>query len=137
MRGGLENIPGVVFINPQDDVDFVVGQISACERILSSSLHGLIVAHSFNIPWVRLRFSDHELGGGDFKFRDFYESIGCFSPNEITASINSLSNGFSSLILESYKFPSNDFSGLLRQQILMESAFYRSKYFNSVLLPLL
>jgi hypothetical protein len=50
-----------------------VREIAACRAIVSTSLHGLITADSYGIPatWTRL---DPELGGGDFKFRD-YESV--------------------------------------------------------------
>ena len=57
------------------DIDFVTGQIAACECVLSSSLHGLIVADAFNIPNARLVFSDRILGG-DWKFEDYFLSVG-------------------------------------------------------------
>lgn len=48
----------------------VVHEIASCKAILSTSLHGLIVADSFSIPsaWV----AGSGLLGGDFKFRDYY-----------------------------------------------------------------
>lgn len=52
----------------------VVDDILACERIVSSSLHGLIIAEAFGIPnlWVEVK---GELLGGHFKFHDFFCSI--------------------------------------------------------------
>lgn len=50
----------------------VIQQISACDLVLSSSLHGVVVADSYGIPALW----DIPLGsmlGGDFKYRD-YES---------------------------------------------------------------
>lgn len=49
-----------------------IQQITACDIILSTSLHGVVVADSYGIPtlWDIPRES---LKGGDFKFRD-YES---------------------------------------------------------------
>lgn len=51
----------------------VIRDISSCGSVISSSLHGLIVADSFGLPasWFA---SDTVLPGGDFKFRD-YESV--------------------------------------------------------------
>ena len=48
-------------------------EIAACAVVLTSSLHGLIVADSYGIPaaWTTL---EPPLNGGDFKFRD-YESV--------------------------------------------------------------
>ncbi len=48
--------------------------VSACEKIVSSSLHGLVVAESYGVPSQRLRLGDG-LIGGDFKFEDFFASV--------------------------------------------------------------
>lgn len=53
----------------------VVRQIASCELILSSSLHGLIVADAFGIPNVYVRASDSPLGDG-FKYDDYYSGYG-------------------------------------------------------------
>lgn len=53
----------------------VVDRIRACRAIVSSSLHGIIVAHAYGIPaaWVRL---GDGLDGDDSKFRDYAASVG-------------------------------------------------------------
>lgn len=52
----------------------VIDNILSCERIVSSSLHGLIIAEAFGIPnlWAEIK---GELLGGHFKFHDFFCSI--------------------------------------------------------------
>ncbi len=52
----------------------VVRQIAACDVIVTSSLHGLILADSYDVPAVQFTIADHELKGGDFKFDD-YQSV--------------------------------------------------------------
>lgn len=62
-------------ISVEEEPISVLKKISECDFILSSSLHGLIVADSYNIPNLRMRLSD-KIIGGDFKFLDYAESIG-------------------------------------------------------------
>lgn len=64
--------------------DFIKDVLS-CDKILSSSLHGLIIADSYGIPsdWIIL---SNKVKGGDFKFLDYYYSIGNFNPNKINIS---------------------------------------------------
>jgi len=61
-------------IDVQADPDTVIREAAKCERIVSSSLHGLILADSLGIPnmWI---YSDKVVGGG-FKFRDYAASFG-------------------------------------------------------------
>lgn len=61
-------------ISVKDTPDNVVKKITGCRVILSSSLHGLIVADSFQIPNAHLKLSD-KLTGGDFKFKDYYSAL--------------------------------------------------------------
>jgi pyruvyltransferase len=69
--------PGTVIkvINPGDDVLDVLRQIGSCRRIVTSSLHGMIVADAFGLP-RRVEMSKANIkDGGDFKFRDYSASI--------------------------------------------------------------
>lgn len=50
-------------------------QIRACDLIVSSSLHGVIVAQAYAIPAVWVRFSD-KLSGDNVKFEDYFRSVG-------------------------------------------------------------
>jgi len=52
-----------------------LAQLSTCDVVLSSSLHGLIAADALGIPNARMRLSDR-LTGGDWKFRDYYSVFG-------------------------------------------------------------
>ena len=63
-----------VLIDVQDDSINVITQIAACDYIISSSLHGLIVADAFNVPNSRIKITDKLLGTG-FKFDDYYSAF--------------------------------------------------------------
>lgn len=64
-------------IDPRGDALTVVRDIGSCKRIVTSSLHGMIVADAFGGIPRRVEISpalDRE--GGNFKFRDYSASIG-------------------------------------------------------------
>jgi pyruvyltransferase len=54
----------------------VVREIAACESLICSSLHGVIVADAFGIPCRPERFGRMRHEGGDFKFRDYASALG-------------------------------------------------------------
>lgn len=91
-----------VFDPPLD----VIQQVARCNYILSSSLHGLIVADSLKIPNHRIEISD-QLRGGDWKFNDYYSVF------EITTPTKTVVNESTSLsdvgdFFESYSRPNLD-----------------------------
>ncbi len=51
-----------------------IDDLCACECVVSSSLHGLIIAEAYGIPTVWAKFSDN-VNGNDFKYYDYYQSI--------------------------------------------------------------
>lgn len=67
-----------VIIDVEDDWENTATRIAQCDVILSSSLHGLIVADSYGIPNQWLEFSKNVIGAG-FKFRDYADGIGRIS----------------------------------------------------------
>ncbi len=56
------------------DVEEVTKQILQCKKTISSSLHGLIVSHAYQIPSVWVQFSSILFGDG-VKFVDYLESV--------------------------------------------------------------
>ena len=56
-----------------DDIKNVVEEVTLCKTILSSSLHGIIVAHAYGIPalWIRKGYIDTD----GFKFDDYFSSV--------------------------------------------------------------
>ena len=62
-------------IDIQQPPEAFMGKLAECENVISSSLHGLIAADSLGIPNVRMVVSDR-IGGGDFKFNDYYSAYG-------------------------------------------------------------
>lgn len=67
--------PDALRINVQDKTETVLEQISACETVLSTSLHGLIVADAYGVPNCWCVNSDRILGNG-YKYHDHFSAFG-------------------------------------------------------------
>lgn len=96
----------LIVIDPTQECQSVIQKISECEMILSSSLHGLIVADSLSIPNHRLIISDN-LVGGEYKFLDYYSVYDNERYNPmLPESIMDLSLAdICELVLDNYKEP--------------------------------
>lgn len=58
-------------VDLREDPVKVIRDIASCETVISTSLHGLIVADSFHIPNIHLNITQGMRGDG-FKFEDYY-----------------------------------------------------------------
>lgn len=67
------NKQSVRIIDIRAGVDEVIKMTRQCEIVLSSSLHGIILAEAYGIPAAWVDISDKVVGDG-FKFRDYYAS---------------------------------------------------------------
>ena len=55
------------------DVEKFIDEIYASEYILSSSLHGLILAHAYGIPALWIKYND--VRSSEFKYLDYFSSV--------------------------------------------------------------
>ncbi len=75
LAGTWRDCPDTRLIDVQAPVESVIDSIASCEVVASSSLHGLIVSHAYNVPTVWIEF--RPLPSGDrSKFFDYFASIG-------------------------------------------------------------
>ena len=61
-----------------ENIELVIDAILNCEKIISTSLHGIIVANAYNIEAKWWKFSD-KLSGSNVKFYDYFESLGVYN----------------------------------------------------------
>lgn len=71
----VTNQDSLNIIDVQKDMESVVDSISSSTVCISTSLHGLIIAQAYGVPWVWLEVSDNNLTGDDFKFKDFFSIL--------------------------------------------------------------
>lgn len=74
----LEKYKNSTLINLREDPIDVIRKIAECEIVISSSLHGCVIADSFHIPNMRIRLSG--IPGTGFKFDDYYSAYGLTVP---------------------------------------------------------
>ena len=82
----------------------VIKKIAECECIVSSSLHGCIVADSLHIPNIRVCISD--IPGTGFKFDDYYSGYGIESSAVIIRSPSDFPT--SKHVIDSYRIRIED-----------------------------
>ena len=70
----ISKLQNCIVIDVHNDVLEILKQIAQCEMIVSSALHGLIVADSFGIPNIRLVATDTMRIAQNFKFFDYYSA---------------------------------------------------------------
>lgn len=61
-----------------DEIETFLDEMHDCERIVSSSLHGVIIAQAYGIPacLATVASSSTQIHGDGIKFDDYYQSIG-------------------------------------------------------------
>lgn len=67
--------PGEIYIDIQADWKDVIEQVLSCNEIVSSSLHGIIVAEAYGIPATWEIWGD-KIIGGEYKFQDYFLGTG-------------------------------------------------------------
>ena len=71
----FRNNEEIKIIDVNSDIYNFAKDVCKCKSIASSSLHGLIAADAYQIPSLWIKISNNIIGG-DFKFYDYYDSIG-------------------------------------------------------------
>lgn len=61
------------YISPSDEESVILSDIAASERLITSAMHGAIIADSYRTPWLPVSTS-HEILL--FKWKDWFSSLG-------------------------------------------------------------
>jgi len=89
VRESLKNSSRINVIDVSKSIENVVEEITKCRSIVSSSLHGIILSHSYNIPAKWVKFGNKVFGDG-VKFRDYFGSVGleCDRPIDLSRNLS-------------------------------------------------
>ncbi|MDB4584213.1 polysaccharide pyruvyl transferase family protein [Draconibacterium sp.] len=88
-------------IDIQGSAKDVIEQVSKCDLILSSAMHGLIAADALGIANIRVIFTDG-LVGGDYKFNDYYSALGVYQHRRLDLRVNQLRSSDLEVAREGY-----------------------------------
>lgn len=70
----LASQDGVQFVDILGGIERVANQVASCDAVVSSSLHGLVLADALGVPSLWVEFGGR-LKGGHFKFCDYLMSV--------------------------------------------------------------
>lgn len=71
----IVRVEGGHMIDIQADWKTVIDEVLSCEKIIASSLHGIIAAEAYGIPAMWEEYSA-KIIGGDYKFQDYFLGTG-------------------------------------------------------------
>ncbi|MDO7834660.1 glycosyltransferase 61 family protein [Sphingobium sp. HBC34] len=75
-------IDGVHIISPNrvghEEIEAFIDEVASCAHIVSTSLHGLVIAHAYGIParWAVMGADEPQVAGDGTKFHDHHLSVG-------------------------------------------------------------
>ncbi len=80
VRGLKACTPHATIVDLSADPDEVLRSIASADHVISTSLHGLVVADALGIPSIWARMSG-KVSGDRYKFEDYYSALGVAPPD--------------------------------------------------------
>lgn len=90
-----------------NDIEATTNQFLKCKVIVSSSLHGVIVAHTYGIPAVWQKFSE-SVFGDDIKYQDYFESVEILPYSSYVLQKSTTIKDFKNLLKEKPSLPKQE-----------------------------
>lgn len=95
--------PSVKNVHVRRDFRDVSDAIASSRAVVSTSLHGLITAQAYGVPWIWLNIENHALWGEEFKFNDFFSTLDTHSIPSRRVTVEELATlDFDSLAAEAH-----------------------------------
>ena len=116
------NLEGYHIVNVGDGVTNVIDQISNADLVISTSLHGLILAQSYGVPWAHLHLIDAKsLVGDDFKFHDYFTTLDDTKVTQVKVSLSDLNQKQLDIVSKQVSLP--NYSDCYNSQAIMDAFF--------------
>lgn len=102
-------IENCIVVDVRNELTSVIDQIASADNVVSTSMHGLIIAQSYNIPWLHLYINDGRLlMGEEFKFEDFFsildrENVAQVKVNKSEINLEMILKSFNQVSLPKFK----------------------------------
>lgn len=118
----------------ENNIERTIDLIKSCKYIVSSSLHGLIVSHAYNIPALHIQL-EGKLAGDGIKFLDYYSSVDIKGYTPIKTSNSELLNTdyFKDMFEKHYQYalPKKDVINMIQRDLLSVAPFELSDKYKS------
>jgi hypothetical protein len=101
---------GMFIVNVEEEAELVVNQIANSAVCVSTSLHGLVVAHAYEVPWVWLEIQDNKLSGTNFKFEDFFTVLDREAVRHVKLAVGDLTSDNLKRVAATATLPKSKFS---------------------------
>lgn len=112
-------------IDVQNDVETVIDSICSSTVCISTSLHGLIIAQAYGIPWIWLEIIDDNLDGKDFKFKDFFSTLDEAQVSHMRVNLEDIKNLNYKKVAQNATLP----NGLYDEKLILEAL---EKYLHGI-----
>lgn len=77
----------IIVIDLLGDIEEIIDNIRACDFTISTSLHGIIVSHTYGVKSIWSTLSSINLAGDNIKFADYFSSVNIdlYNPIEMSS----------------------------------------------------
>ncbi len=100
-------VKNAVVLDVRENPIVFLRKMAMCKNIISSAMHGLIVADSLGIPNVRMILSN-SIDGGDYKYDDYYSVFGIKKHRKINLTKRQFTDADVATIADKYPIKMQD-----------------------------
>lgn len=113
----LKKIRDAVLIDVRRDPLQTLKEISQCRAVVSTAMHGLVVADSLHIPNIRYKPRNPLTAGGNFKFQDYYSVYRSYQESSLSLDDITKINDIEEAVKEMYSIDAQEVEAIKERLI--------------------